>query len=177
MKQAIKKVYTYEDLLENKIPEDVFEVIEGVGIKNMAWSSLHGEWITEIVYYLKKNFDKNYKILSGEISIIVSRNPLTYINADILMIKKEKLPKTTKNILEIPPDLIFEVVVSYEPNIDYKMKAYKEIGVLKQFWIYPEEKKVIVIDNEGNKNEYPFDKKIEIVDNKKILFSRFKILK
>jgi hypothetical protein len=56
------------------------------------------------------------------------------------------------------------------------MKAYKEIGVLKQFWIYPESKKVIVIDKEGNKVEYPFNKKIEIIEGKKILLSRFSLL-
>jgi Uma2 family endonuclease len=45
---------------------------------------------------------------------------------------EQRLPKLTKNILEIPPDIVFEIVVSYEPNVEYKMKAYKEIGVLKQ---------------------------------------------
>ena len=175
MKQAIKKFYTYEDLLENRIPEDIFEVIEGVGIKNMAWSLYHNAWVSELFYYLRRVYGKNYIVLTNETSILITKNPLTYLNADIILVSKIKLPKLTKNILEIAPDLIFEIIVSYEPNIDYKMRAYKEIGVLKQFWIYPEEKKVIVIDKEGNKNEYPFNKKIEIIDNKKILFSRFKI--
>ena len=92
-----------------------------------------------------------------------------------MIISKKRLPILTKNILEIPPDIVFEVVVSYEPNVEYKMKAYREIGVLKQFWIYPESKKVIVIDKEGNKIEYPFNKKIEFIEGKKILLSRFKI--
>ena len=72
-----------------------------------------------------------------DVSIIVSKNPLTFLSADI------RLPILTKNILEIPSDIVFEIVVSYEPNVEYKMKSYKEIGVLKQFWIYPESKKVI----------------------------------
>jgi hypothetical protein len=55
------------------------------------------------------------------------------------------------------------------------MNAYQKIGVLKQFWVYPKERKVIVIDRDGNKTEYPFNKKIEVIEGKKILFSRFKI--
>jgi len=55
------------------------------------------------------------------------------------------------------------------------MNAYQKIGVLKQFWVYPKERKVIVIDRDGNKTEYPFNKKIEIIEGKKILLSRFKI--
>ena len=42
MKQITEKIYTYEDLIENKIPEEVFEVIEGIGVESMATSSLHG---------------------------------------------------------------------------------------------------------------------------------------
>jgi Uma2 family endonuclease len=175
MKQITEKIYTYEDLIENKIPEEVFEVIEGIGVESMATSSLHGAWVFTLSEYLGRHFKKLYYILSGEVSIIVSKNPLTFLSADIMIISKKRLPKLTKNILEIPPDIVFEIVVSYEPNVEYKMKAYKEIGVLKQFWIYPESKKVIVIDKDGNKVEYPFNKKIEIIEGKKILLSRFKI--
>ena len=42
MKQITKKTYTYEDLIENRIPEEVFEVIEGIGVESIATSSLHG---------------------------------------------------------------------------------------------------------------------------------------
>ena len=175
MKQITKKIYTYDDLIENKIPEEVFEVIEGIGVESMATSSLHGAWVGAIIDYMRRNFKNNYYILGGEISILINKVPLTYLNADIVLISRERLPILTKNILEIPPDIVFEIVVSYEPNVEYKMKAYKEIGVLKQFWIYPESKKVIVIDKEGNKIEYPFNKKIEVIEGKKILFSRFKI--
>jgi Uma2 family endonuclease len=45
-----------------------------------------------------------------------------------MIIRKKRLPRLTKNILEIPPDIVFEIVVSYEPNVEYKMKAYKEKG-------------------------------------------------
>jgi hypothetical protein len=175
MKQITEKIYTYEDLVENKIPEEVFEVIEGIGVESMATSSYHNEWVSELFYYLRRIYGKSYKVLTNETSILVSKNPLTYINADILLISKSKLSKTTEHILEIPLDIVFEIVVSYEPNMEYKMKAYKEIGVLKQFWIYPESKKVIVIDKDGNKSEYPFNKKIEVIEGKKILLSRFKI--
>jgi Uma2 family endonuclease len=175
MKQITEKIYTYDDLIENKIPEDVFEVIEGIGVEGMATSSYHNAWVSELFYYLRRYYGGNYRVLTNETSILISKNPLTYLNADIVLIKRERLPILTKNILEIPPDIVFEIVVSYEPNVEYKMKAYREIGVLKQFWIYPESKKVIVIDKEGNKVEYPFNKKIEIIEGKKILLSRFKI--
>ena len=175
MKQITEKIYTYEDLIENKIPEDVFEVIEGIGVEGMATSSYHNGWVSELFYYLRRYYGKNYRVLTNETSILISENPLTYLNADIVLISRERLPRLTKNILEIPPDIVFEIVVSYEPNVEYKMKVYREIGVLKQFWIYPESKKAIVIDKEGNKVEYPFNKKIEVIEGKKILFSRFKI--
>jgi Uma2 family endonuclease len=122
-----------------------------------------------------KHFKDKYQVLGGETSILINKVPLTYLDADVVLISKKRLPKLTKNILEIPPDIVFEIVVSYEPNLEYKMNAYQKIGVLKQFWIYPESKKVIVINKEGNKAEYPFNKKIEIIEGKKILLSRFKI--
>ena len=176
MKQITEKIYTYDDLIENKIPEDVFEVIEGIGFESMATSSLHGAWVGAIIDYMRRNFKNknNYYILGGEISILINKVPLTYLNADIVLIKRERLPILTKNILEIPPDIVFEILVSYEPNVEYKMKAYKEIGVLKQFWIYPESKKVIVIDKDGNKVEYPFNKKIEVIEGKKFSFHALK---
>jgi Uma2 family endonuclease len=175
MKQITEKIYTYEDLIENKIPEYVFEVIEGIGVESMATSSYHNEWVSELFYYLRRIYGKSYKVLTNETSILVSKNPLTYVNADILLISKSKLSKTTEHILEIPPDIVFEIVVSYEPNVEYKMNAYQKIGVLKQFWVYPKERRVIVIDRDGNKTEYPFNKKIEVIEGKKILLSRFKI--
>ena len=175
MKQITEKIYTYDDLIENKIPEEVFEVIEGIGVESMATSSYHNGWVGLLYNYLFRNFIKNYWVLPNETSILIKKIPLTYLNADIVLIKRERLPILTKNILEIPPDIVFEIVVSYEPNVEYKMKAYREIGVLKQFWIYPESKKVIVIDKDGNKVEYLFNKKIEVIEGKKILLSRFKI--
>jgi len=175
MKQITEKIYTYEDLIENKIPEDVFEVIEGIGVEGMTTSSLHGAWVMILGEFLMKHFKNKFHVLGGETSILINKVPLTYLNADIVLISKKRLPKPTKSILEIPPDIVFEIVVSYEPNVEYKMKAYREIGVLKQFWIYPESKKVIVIDKDGNKSEYPFNKKIEVIEGKKILLSRFKI--
>jgi Uma2 family endonuclease len=175
MKQITEKIYTYEDLIENKIPEDVFEVIEGIGVEGMATSSLHGAWVMILGEFLMKHFKNKFHVLGGETLILINKVPLTYLNADIVLISKERLPKPTKNILEIPPDIVFEIVVSYEPNIEYKMKAYKEIGILKQFWVYPKERKVIVIDKDRNKVEYLFNKKIKVIEGKKILFSRFKI--
>jgi hypothetical protein len=175
MRQTILKIYTYKDLLEDKIPEEIFEVIEGIGVEGMPWGVLHSVWVNKLSWYLTKNYSKNYWILSGEISILISKSPLTYLNSDIVLISKEKLKTITEHILEIPPDILFEIVVSYEPNVEYKMNAYQKIGVLKQFWVYPKERKVIVIDKEGNKVEYPFNKKIEVIEGKKILLSRFKI--
>ena len=153
MRQTILKIYTYKDLLEDKIPEEVFEVIEGIGVESMPFSAFHNRWVFEISKYLENVFSKDYWVVPHETSILVSKNPLTYINADI----------------------VFEIVVSYEPNVEYKMNAYQRIGVLKQFWVYPKERRVIVIDRDGNKVEYPFNKKIEFIEGKKILLSRFKI--
>jgi Uma2 family endonuclease len=175
MKQTLLKIYTYKDLLEDKIPEEIFEVVEGMGVKGMPTSSLHNKWVSEIFFYLRKKFSKNYEVLTNETSILISKIPLTYLNADIIIIERRKIKTFSENILEVPPDVVFEIVVSFEANTEYKMNAYQKIGVLKQFWVYPKERKVIVIDKEGNKVEYPFNKKIEVIEGKKILFSRFKI--
>ena len=175
MRQTILKIYTYKDLLEDRIPEEIFEVVEGVGVKEMPTSSLHNKWVSEIFFYLRKKFSKNYEVLTNETSILISKIPLTYLNADIIIIERRKIKTFSENILEVPPDVVFEIVVSFEANTEYKMNAYQKIGVLKQFWVYPKERKVIVIDRDGNKTEYPFNKKIEVIEGKKILFSRFKI--
>jgi Uma2 family endonuclease len=132
MRQTLLKIYTYKDLLEDKIPEEVFEVIEGIGVESMPFSTFHNRWVFEISKYLENVFSKDYWVIPHETSILVSKNPLTYINADIVLISRSRLNKITEHILEIPPDIVFEIVVSYEPNVEYKMKAYREIGVLKQ---------------------------------------------
>jgi hypothetical protein len=56
MKQIIEKIYTYEDLVENRIPEEIFEVIEGIGVESMATNSLHGAWVFTLSEYLGRHF-------------------------------------------------------------------------------------------------------------------------
>ena len=56
MKQITEKIYTYKDLVENRIPEEVFEVIEGIGVESMATNFLHGTCVFTLSEYLGRHF-------------------------------------------------------------------------------------------------------------------------
>ena len=107
------------------------------------------------------------------IACLASLPPSAYINhmkttakiraADVVYISKEKSPERPKGILEIPPDLIIEIISETNTawEITDKVKDYLLIGVEKILLIEPKTKTASVYQK-GKKEAILYDDEDEI---------------
>jgi Uma2 family endonuclease len=169
------KVWTYEDYISGVIPSDVYEVVEGKEVKRMPTGGLHGFLETEITFLLRSRL-KDYVILTGEVALLLSRTPLTLRAADVVAISKSKLPEIPKGALDVPPDLVVEIVSPSDsvPYILKKMEDYRRWGVGRQVWIFPESGEVVVITGSGIQT-YTAEDKVSLVGG--VEFSLGELLK
>jgi len=158
MKEAVlerpkDKVWTYEDYLNGRIPAEVSEIVKGKEVRKMPASFIHG-FLEGKIYTLLLNLPKNkYFAAVGEVALLLSRSPLTLRGADVVVISKNRLKGIPKGAIEVPPDLIVEIV-SPSDSLPYtieKMEDYRRWGVKRQVWVFPEDGKVVVIEGEGIK--------------------------
>ena len=169
MKATVKeKLWTYEDYISGKIPPDVSEIINGKEVRRMPVGGFHG-FLEGAVYRLlySKLKDKFY-IFVGEVGLLISRDPLILRGADIVVISKERMRDIPEGSIDIPPELIIEIV-SPSDSAEYvqgKIKDYKTWGVFKQVWIYPKTKEIIVIDDKGVKL-FSKDEEVELLEGVK----------
>ncbi len=172
MKVAVKeKLWTYEDYIAGKIPPDVSEIINGKEVKKMPVGGFHGRLELLIGMFLERNLRK-YTVLIGEVGLLISRDPLILRGADIVVISKERMRDIPEGSIDIPPELIIEVV-SPSDSAEYvqgKIKDYKTWGVFKQVWIYPKAKEIIVIDDKGVKL-FSKDEDVELLEGVKFRLS------
>ncbi|MBI4687174.1 MAG: Uma2 family endonuclease [Nitrospirae bacterium] len=122
-----KKRYTYEDI--KSLPEGNYEIIDGERIDITPTQFYHGEY--EGIFYelLKKHLkDKGY-VAVGEIGIVISKKPFRLRAADVVYISKERSPERPKGMLEIPPDLVIEILSpdNTSTEISDKIKDYLSI--------------------------------------------------
>jgi len=163
-----EKIWTYNEI--DKIPESII-IVNGKEVEIMASSFIHGKWVSKVNVKMEKMFNKNYHIISGEVGILIRREPLLILAGDIVLISRKRLKSLTHSILEIPPDLVIEIEKEREEiEISEKINYYNEANIKKQIWIMLSNRKVLVVENK-NKFEYSFEDEIDILDNKKIKFS------
>jgi len=160
-----EKVWTYEDYILGKISPDVSEIINGKEVKKMPVGGFHG-FLEGIIYsYLYSKLKDKFYIFVGEVSLLISQDPLILRGADIVVISKKRLPNIPEGSIDIPPDLIIEIVSPYDSAeyVQNKIMDYKNWGVFKQIWIYPKGKGVMVIDDKGVKL-FSEDEEVEILE-------------
>ncbi len=76
--------------------------------------------------------------------------------------------------IEIPPDLIVEIV-SPSDSAEYvqgKMRNYRDWGVLRQVWIYPKVREVVVVD-EGGVFVYGEEDEVEVLEGVRFRLGEF----
>ena len=165
-----EKLVTYEDL-EN-IPEG-FEVIEG-RLKELAPAGgEHGFLEQKIGRRIDEKFEKEGYVLVGEVGLVISKDPLTVRAADIVYISKKKLKSLPKGMLEVPPDLVVEIISpsnTFE-EIEEKVADYMKFGVENILLIDPGAKKVTLIDRERRIQIKDFSEEIEILPGLKLRMS------
>lgn len=126
---AGKHIFTYDDI--HHLPEGNYEIINGERCDMTPTDFEHGSFEGKFYELLTRHLkDKGY-VAVGEIGILINKTPLKIRAADVVYISKEKTPERPKGILEIPPDLIIEIISESNTawEITDKVKDYLAIGV------------------------------------------------
>ncbi len=170
MKATVKeKIWTYEDYIFGRIPPDVSEIINGKEVKKMPAGFFHGNIEGKIFVILYNYLRDRYWISLGEVALILSKEPLHLRGADIVVISKERLKDIPKGALNIPPELVIEIVSPGESVVYVleKMEDYRRWGVNRQVWMFPEDGVVIVISSKGMEL-YSKDEDVELLEGVKL---------
>ena len=164
-----KKIYAYEDL--NSLPEGNYEIIDGERRDMTPTGFEHGDLESIFSELLRKNLrDKGY-IAVGEVGIVIKKSPFRLRAADVVYISKEKSPQKPKGMLEIPPDLIIEIVSESNTQweITDKIKDYLSIGVARIILVDPQTETVNIYQK--GKREvllYGFEEEFELMDGLRV---------
>lgn len=163
---AEKQIFIYDDI--TSLPEGNYEIIDGerhdMTPTGFEHGSLEGKFYEILSRHLK---DKGY-VAVGEVGVLIKRKPLRIRAADVVYISKEKSPKKPKGILEIPPDLIIEIIS--ESNTAWEMtdkvKDYLSIGVERIILIDPLTQTVSLYQK-GKKEAllYNFDEDVALIED------------
>lgn len=160
-----KKIYTYDDI--KSLPEGNYEIIEGKMVEITPTGFRHGRFEVLFAELLMRHLKGRGYVATGEVGVIINKSPLTVRAADVVYISKEKMPFEPKGMLEMPPDLIIEIVS--ESNVQWeltdKIKDYLLFGVERVILIDPQTETVNIYQK--GKREvlfYSFDEEFEIIE-------------
>jgi Uma2 family endonuclease len=143
MKAALcRELLTYEDI--TRLPNGNYEVIDGERRDMTPTGFEHGDLEGRFYAFLTRRFEGKGYVAVGEIGILISRSPLRIRAADVVYISKAKTAWKPKGILEIPPDLIIEIVSesNTQSEMTEKVKDYLSIGVERVVLVDPQTRTV-----------------------------------
>src|SRR3989304_4449583 len=159
---AEKLIFTYDDI--ERLPGGNYEIIEGERYDMTPTSFEHGDMEIRLGEFLRRHIkDKGYAAV-GEVGVLISKKPLKIRAADVVYISKGKSPERPTGILEIPPDLIIEIISETNTawEITDKVKDYLFIGVERIILIEPKTRTVSIYQK-GKKEAILYDYEEEIV--------------
>jgi Uma2 family endonuclease len=133
---------TYEDI--TRLPDGNYEVIDGERRDMTPPGFEHGDWEMRIGEYLRVKLRDSGYVAVGEVGILISRSPLRIRAADVVYISRTKASEKPKGILEIPPDLVVEIVSenNTQSGMMEKVKDYLSIGVSRVVLVDPRSRTV-----------------------------------
>ena len=158
---AEKQIFTYDDI--GCLPEGNYEIRDGEMYDMAPTSFEHGDIEGKFYKLLTRHLESKGHIAVGEVGVLISKKPLKIRAADVVYISKEKSPESPRGILEIPPDLIIEIISETNTawEITDKVKDYLLIGVEKILLIEPKTKTASVYQK-GKKEAILYDYEDEI---------------
>lgn len=164
-----KRTFTYEDI--GFLPEGNYEIIDGERKDMTPTGFRHGK--LEGIFYelLRKHLGNKGYIGVGEIGIVITQKPLRLRAADVVYISKETSPEEPVGILEIPPDLIIEIISESNTSweVTDKVKDYLSIGTERVILVDPQTETVNIYQK--GKREvllYGFDEEFEVISGLRI---------
>ncbi len=162
---AEKQIFTYDDI--TRLPEGNYEIIDGERHDMTPTGFEHGNFEGKFYELLSQHFKGRGHVAVGEIGILIKRKPFRLRAADVVYISKEKSPERPKGILEIPPDLIIEIISEDNAmwEITDKVKDYLSIGVDRIVLVDPHTQTVSLYQK-GKKEAilYNFDEDVALIE-------------
>lgn len=160
-----KKVFTYNDV--NALPDGNYEIIDGEMVAMTPSGFRHGKLECVVSEILRKNLSSKGHVAVGEVGIVIRKRPFRLRAADVVYVSKESSPHEPVGMLEIPPDLVVEIISEDETvrKINAKVQDYLSIGVKRVVCINPFTETVTVhYHGRSDIGYYDFDEKFELVD-------------
>jgi Uma2 family endonuclease len=158
-----EKLISFEELSE--LPkEGRYEIVEGRLLEMSPAGGRHAYAVarlTHMLYSLLK--DRGY-VFSGELGLLIKREPLTLRASDIAFYSKERLREVPSGFLHEPPDLVVEVV-SEPVGVEYleeKLRDYMSFGVGRMLFIDLNKELILLIDEERRIGVYSFEEEVEM---------------
>ncbi len=170
--KTVEKLYTYQDLIEGRLPEGLYEIVNGEVVEMAPIGDVHGSYEADFSYYLKSKLRKKGYVLVGEVGIVLKKEPLTLRGLDVVYISKEKLPKLKGKALEVPPDLVIEILSPSNTytEMEEKVQELLDFGVERVLLVDPRLRKAF-LHKKGIVEVYSFDEEFELLPELKIKLS------
>ncbi len=160
-----KAILTYEDM--HSLPEGDYEIIDGEIVPMTPSGFRHGEYECLLAEILRKHLGSKGYVAVGEVGILITKKPFRLRAADVVYIRKEVLPQKPVGILEVPPDLVIEIISEDDTarKINDKTRDYLSIGVKRVVFVDPYSE-TITIYHHGRKDAgfYSFDEEFELIE-------------
>lgn len=119
-------------------PEARFELVEGELVGYPTHGGMHGEVLARIAVHVGMHVRANRlgTVYLGQVGHILRRDPDTVLAPDLSSIRTERDTDEEDRFLTMAPDLVVEVVESYETPewIERKVGIFLDAGV-EQVWI------------------------------------------
>ena len=169
-----EKLITYEDYLSGNLPESSYEIVDGEVVQMAPTSFEHGEYEGGLYSLLKRSLKGKGYVAVGEVGIVIKREPLTIRALDVVYISKERAKLKPKGLLEVPPELVIEIVSPSNTytELERKVSELLDFGVDRVLLIDPQLKKAF-LHKKGSKvvEVYNFDEEFELLEGLKIKLS------
>lgn len=134
---AVDEIFTADDLVRLG-PDARFELVDGALIEYPFHGVRHGLTVARIADAIGSFNRANDlgTVYLGQVGQILKRDPDTVLAPDLSFIRTDRDTDTGDGFLTVAPDLVVEVVESYEtPDwIERKIRIFLEAGV-GQVWI------------------------------------------
>ncbi|WPM31916.1 Uma2 family endonuclease [Hydrogenobacter sp. T-2] len=170
--KTVEKLYTYQDLVEGKLPEGLYEIVNGEVVEMAPTSFDHGWYELDLGAYIRGKLRIKGYTAVGEVGILIRKKPLTIRAVDVVYISKEKVKEKPKGILQVPPDLVIEILSPSNTytEMEEKVQELLDFGVERVLLVDPRLRKAF-LHKKGIVEVYSFDEEFELLPELKIKLS------
>jgi Uma2 family endonuclease len=160
-----RQFFTYQDI--DHLPDGNYEIIDGERHDMTPTGFEHGHLEMKLGELLRSALKDRGHVAVGEVGIVIGKTPFRLRAADVVYISREKSPKRPKGMLEIPPDLVIEIIS--ESNTAWEMtdkvRDYLAFGVERVVLVDPITKSGSLY-RKGKKEAllFSFDEEVTLID-------------